>query len=42
SRSGGTGLGLPIALENARILGGSMSVENLKSGTRFTVRLPLP
>jgi len=42
SRSGGTGLGLPIALENARILGGSLSVENLKSGTRFTVRLPLP
>ncbi len=42
SRSGGTGLGLPIALENARILGGSISVENLKSGTRFTVRLPLP
>lgn len=42
SRSGGTGLGLSIALENARILGGSISVENLESGTRFSARLPLP
>ena len=42
SRSGGTGLGLSIALENARILGGSISVENLDIGTRFTVNLPLP
>ncbi len=43
SRSGsGTGLGLAIAQENARLLGGEIEVRSeLGEGTRFTLRLPV-
>jgi signal transduction histidine kinase len=38
---GGTGLGLTIALEIARVHGGSIRIEdNLPKGTRFVVLLP--
>lgn len=37
------GLGLPIARQLARLMGGDIAVENvIGSGTRFTVRVPLP
>lgn len=40
--SSGSGLGLAIARENARLLGGTLSVRsNPGEGTRFTLRLPL-
>ena len=42
SRSGGSGLGLSIARENARILDGDISVHNRSpAGTEFVVRLPM-
>jgi signal transduction histidine kinase len=42
SRSGGSGLGLSIARENAHILGGDISPNNRKpTGTEFVVRLPM-
>lgn len=38
----GSGLGLAIAWENARLLGGTLSVKSSpEEGTRFTLRLPL-
>ena len=41
-RYGGTGLGLTISSELARLMGGSISVMSvLGTGTTFTVRLPL-
>jgi len=42
SRSGGSGLGLSIARENARILDGDISVHHRRpTGTEFVVRLPM-
>lgn len=43
SRAGhGSGLGLPIALENARLLGGDVEVwSEVGVGSRFTLRLPV-
>lgn len=42
ARSGGSGLGLSIALENTKLLGGTIDVESASGrGTRFIVRLPL-
>jgi signal transduction histidine kinase len=42
SRSGGSGLGLSIARENARILDGDISVHDRRpAGTEFVVRLPM-
>jgi two-component system sensor histidine kinase MtrB len=39
---GGVGLGLAIALENARLLGGTIDVlSDPREGTSFTVRLPM-
>ncbi|GAB3675946.1 HAMP domain-containing sensor histidine kinase [Actinocorallia lasiicapitis] len=37
---GGTGLGLPIALETARAHGGTLTVEDSERGARFVLRLP--
>ncbi|MGH2658950.1 MAG: ATP-binding protein, partial [Actinomycetota bacterium] len=43
SRAGhGSGRGLPIALENARLLGGDVEVwSEVGVGSRFTLRLPV-
>ena len=42
ARAGGSGLGLSIALENARILGGDIAVWSEPGhGTRFKLRLPV-
>jgi signal transduction histidine kinase len=42
SRSGGSGLGLSIARENALILDGDISVQDRRpSGTEFVVKLPM-
>jgi signal transduction histidine kinase len=42
ARSGGSGLGLSIAMENARLLGGTIDVTSTPgTGTRFVVRLPV-
>lgn len=41
-KRGGIGLGLPIAYENARVLGGRISVESdVGRGTAFAVHLPI-
>ncbi len=37
---GGTGLGLPIAREIARLHGGSLTIEDSMRGARFVLRLP--
>ncbi len=37
---GGTGLGLPIAREIARLHGGSLTIEDSERGARFVLRLP--
>ncbi len=43
ARSPGSGLGLSIAMENARIHNGSITAANRSGGgTRFTLRLPIP
>jgi signal transduction histidine kinase len=42
ARSGGSGLGLSIALENAKLLGGTIDVKSSPgTGALFVVRLPL-
>ncbi|WP_240489836.1 sensor histidine kinase [Actinomadura atramentaria] len=38
--AGGTGLGLPIALQVARAHGGTLSIEDSEKGARFVLRLP--
>ena len=40
-RRGGIGMGLPIAMENARLLGGILRVDAPSRGTRISVELPL-
>ncbi|MGW7536210.1 ATP-binding protein [Amycolatopsis sp. NPDC054798] len=40
ARSDGSGLGLSIALENARLHGGDIEAANTGDGARFTLRLP--
>lgn len=37
---GGTGLGLPIAREIARLHGGSLTIEDSERGARFVLRIP--
>jgi two-component system sensor histidine kinase MtrB len=39
-RRGGIGMGLPIAMENARLLGGTLRVDSPARGTRITAELP--
>jgi signal transduction histidine kinase len=34
-------MGLPIAMENARLLGGTLRVDAPSRGTRITAELPL-
>ncbi len=41
ARSEGSGLGLSIALENARVHGGSLTAANSRFGAVFMLRLPL-
>jgi two-component system sensor histidine kinase MtrB len=41
ARSEGSGLGLSIALENARLHGGTIKAANTGSGARFVLTLPL-
>ena len=40
SRSGGTGLGLPIAAELVRLHGGTIVLEDTPTGSRFRVVIP--
>lgn len=40
ARSEGSGLGLSLARENARLHGGDILAENTGSGARFTLRIP--
>ncbi len=40
ARSEGSGLGLSLARENARLHGGDIVAENTGSGARFTLRIP--
>jgi two-component system sensor histidine kinase MtrB len=40
ARTPGSGLGLAVALENARLHGGDLTAENVDGGARFVLRLP--
>ena len=40
TRHGGTGLGLAIARDNARLLGGDVSLEPTERGARFAITIP--
>jgi signal transduction histidine kinase len=43
SKYGGTGLGLALSQKFCKLMGGEISVESeLKKGSRFTIRMPLP
>lgn len=39
--SSGVGLGLPISAQIIRLLGGEIKAENIETGSRFTITLPL-
>jgi signal transduction histidine kinase len=41
SRRGGIGMGLPIAMENARLLDGTLHVEAPQRGTRIVAKFPI-